>query len=112
MRVGPIKPHECVRAVSRAGFFIAPRLSEGVKAVARLRLRFSSEAVARAVEAALAVDNPASYVRQSRAGLVIEVQVSGPSPRSLRETLEDYLRCAVTAEQAAMSARSRRRERL
>jgi len=83
-----------------------------MRARAVLKLHFPTEAIAEAVERAVAVDNPAHYVRQSRRGAVLEVEVDGPSARSLRATLDDYLRCAATAEQAAQGARPAGAERL
>jgi hypothetical protein len=82
-----------------------------MRARAVLQLRFPSEESARAVARAVAVDNPPHLV-QSRRGAVLHAKATGPSPRSLRETLDDYLRCAVAAEQAAQRGRPRALERL
>lgn len=75
---------------------------------ATVRLRFADAKTASAVARALAVDNPHSYVRQHLEGPTVVARMKGPTLPSLRETLDDYLRCVSAAATTASAARGRR----
>ena len=72
---------------------------------ARVVLRFSAPATARAVGAALRVDNVGTGLKQGVRGARLTAEAPGASARSLRATLDDWLRCAAAAEPAAHASR-------
>ena len=77
---------------------------EGSQAVARVELRFESEALARAVGAATQVDDPPAYARTAVDGRTVVFEASGPGVASVRESVDDFLRCAIAADAAAKAA--------
>jgi len=76
-----------------------------MRARAVVSLRFEDEATAKAVALSTAVDNPPAHAAQSTAGRKVTLEAHGPTLPSLRETLDDWLRCAATAAEAARRAR-------
>jgi hypothetical protein len=81
-------------------------LAQLMRARAVVALRFQDAAQARAIARATGIDNPPAYCKQNVEGRVLHFEAEGPSMESLRETLDDWLRCAGAAAQAA--ARGRR----
>ncbi len=71
-----------------------------VRIAAQVELRFDTARTAAAVALATAVDNPPKGVRQRQAGRVVRFEAAPASPRSLRQTLDDWLRCAAAAAEA------------
>lgn len=76
-----------------------------VRVRASVTLRFEDARTARAVARATEVDNPARGVEQALAGRVVEFNLDPAAPRSLRESLDDWLRCAAAAAESARRAR-------
>jgi hypothetical protein len=76
-----------------------------VRVSARLSLSFEDAQTARAVAAAARLDNPQGGVDQETRGATVTVRVGAASARSVRETLDDWLRCAGAAESSARAAR-------
>jgi hypothetical protein len=76
-----------------------------VKLDARPTLRLTDLKTARAVDKATGVDNPQSGLRQSVAGARLQLEARPASPASLRATLDDWLRCAAAAAEAARHAK-------
>lgn len=74
-----------------------------------ITLRFEDAATAAAVDAATSPDNPASHVRQTRAGHALYFEAWGPSVSSVRESADDFLRCATSGLKAATLATGRPR---
>ncbi len=75
-----------------------------VIASARVALTFAGAAEARAIGAALAVDNPGEAVSQKVEGRRVLLEVRAGAVLSLRATLDDWLRCAAAAQ--ALAARA------
>ena len=77
-----------------------------VKATVRAKaeLTFVSAKIAAAVAGATAVDNNGSGLSQSVAGRTLRVELEASTPRSVRASLDDWLRCATAASEAARRA--------
>ncbi len=78
---------------------------DGVRLRATVTLNLPDEKTARAVASATSVDNPRRGLSQRARGRTVELRASAASARSLRETLDDWLRCATAAAEAARRAR-------
>jgi tRNA threonylcarbamoyladenosine modification (KEOPS) complex Pcc1 subunit len=72
-----------------------------VKVSARVVLEFGSAAQAKAVGAALAVDNPSTGAAQNVEAKRVLLHVDSGAVGSVRETLDDWLRCAAAAQGSA-----------
>jgi tRNA threonylcarbamoyladenosine modification (KEOPS) complex Pcc1 subunit len=70
-----------------------------------ITLTFRDASTARAVFEATRVDNPARGLTQRVRGNSLELRVAPATSRSLRATLDDWLRCASAAAEAAHRAR-------
>lgn len=79
-----------------------------VSVSARVVLAFASPAAARAIGAALAVDNPAQAVAQKVVGARVVLEVGEGKANAVRETLDDWLRCAAAAQGAVGARRAKR----
>ena len=75
---------------------------------ARVVLAFDRPAEARAVAAALSVDNPHEAVTQKVEGGRVVLEVGEGRASGVRETLDDWLRCAAAAQGAAAARRANR----
>ena len=71
---------------------------------AQVVLTFDSARTAAAVARSTAVDNPPAGVRQRQAGRIVRFETGPLPPRSVRHTLDDWLRCAAAAAEAARRA--------
>ena len=76
-------------------------LGLNLEVAARVELTFDSPRTAAAVARATAVDNPLHGVRQRQVGRIVRFEAAPAPPRSLRQTLDDWLRCATAAAEAA-----------
>jgi hypothetical protein len=103
MAAAGIKPPEPVRGQGGQG---VARVQ--VQVSARAVLAFGSAAQARAAGAALAVDNPSGGAGQRVHGRRVLLDVPSGAVTSVRETLDDWLRCAAAAQGAAAAAGARR----
>ncbi len=72
-----------------------------LRITAQVALTFDSARTAAAVAGATAVDNPREGVRQHQEGRTVRFEADPAAPRSLRQTLDDWLRCATVAAEAA-----------
>ena len=81
-----------------------------MKSSARLTLGFDDLDSARAVAAAVAVDDD-GYVRTTRRGRTLIAEAAADGPMSLLHTLDEYLACISVAERTSKAARPRGRTR-
>ena len=81
-----------------------------MKSSARLTLGFDDVDSARAVAAAVAVDDD-GYVRTTRRGRTLIAEAAADGPMSLLHTLDEYLACISVAERTSKAARPRERTR-
>jgi len=81
-----------------------------MKSSARLTLGFDDLDSARAVAAAVAVDDD-GYVRTTRRGRTLIAEAAADGPMSLLHTLDEYLACISVAERTSKAARPRERTR-
>jgi hypothetical protein len=77
---------------------------KGTRADARIELRFETTALARAVAAATEVDDPPAFARTTVKDRTVSFAARGPSLASVRESADDFLRCAIAAAGAAKAA--------
>ena len=77
---------------------------KGTRADARIELQFETKALARAVAAATGIDDPPAFARTTVKGRTVRFEASGPSLASVRESSDDFLRCAIAAMAAARAA--------
>ena len=75
-----------------------------MKSSARLTLGFDDVDSARAVAAAVAVDDD-GYVRTTRRGRTLIAEAAADGPMSLLHTLDEYLACISVAERTSKAAR-------
>lgn len=75
-----------------------------MKARARLLLEFPDAATAKAVAAAVAIDDE-GYIRTRRTSGTIRAEASADGALRLLHTLDDYLACVSVAERTAWEAR-------
>ena len=75
-----------------------------MKSSARLTLGFDDLDSARAVAAAVAVDDD-GYVRTTRRGRTLIAEAAADGPMSLLHTLDEYLACISVAERTSKAAR-------
>ena len=81
-----------------------------MKSSARLTLEFEDADSARAIAAAVALDDD-DYIRTTRRGRTLIAEATADGPMSLLHTLDDYLACISVAERTAKEARPRERAR-
>jgi hypothetical protein len=81
-----------------------------MKTTARLTLTFADAAEARAIAAAVALDD-SGYIRTALRGRTLVAAASADGPMSLLHTLDDYLACVSVAERTTEEARPRGRAR-
>ena len=81
-----------------------------MKTTARLTLTFADAAEARAIAAAVALDD-SGYIRTTVRGRTLLATTSTDGPMSLLHTLDDYLACVSVAERTTEEARPRGRAR-
>jgi hypothetical protein len=81
-----------------------------MKSSARLTLGFDDLDSARAVAAAVAIDDD-GYIRTTRRGQTLIAEAAADGPMSLLHTLDEYLACISVAERASEAARPRGRTR-
>ena len=81
-----------------------------MKSSARLTLGFDDLDSARAVAAAVAVDDD-GYIRTTRRGRTLIAEAAADGPMSLLHTLDEYLACISVAERTSKAARPRERTR-
>jgi hypothetical protein len=81
-----------------------------MKSAAHLNLGFADVGTARAIAAAVAVDDD-HYIRTTRRGRTLTAEASADGPMSLLHTLDDYLACISVAERTSKEARLRGRTR-
>ena len=81
-----------------------------MKSAARLTLEFDDADSARAIVAAVAIDDD-GYIRTTRRGRILIAEATADGPMSLLHTLDDYLACISVAERTAKEARPRGRAR-
>jgi len=81
-----------------------------MKSSARLTLGFDDLDSARAVAAAVAVDDD-GYVRTTRRRRTLIAEAAADGPMSLLHTLDEYLACISVAERTSKAARPRERTR-
>jgi len=81
-----------------------------MKSSARLTLGFDDVDSARAVAAAVVVDDD-GYVRTTRRGRTLIAEAAADGPMSLLHTLDEYLACISVAERTSKAARPRERTR-
>ncbi len=81
-----------------------------MKSSARLTLEFGDADSARAIVAAVAIDDD-RYVRTTRRGRFVIAEATADGPMSLLHTLDDYLACISVAERTAREAHPRGRTR-
>ena len=81
-----------------------------MKSSARLTLGFDDVDSARAVAAAVVVDDD-GYVRTTRRGRTLIAEAAADGPMSLLHTLDEYLACISVAERTSKAARPRGRTR-
>ena len=83
-----------------------------MKSSARLTLGFDDLDSARAIAAAVAVDDD-GYIRTTRRGRTLMAEAAADGPMSLLHTLDEYLACISVAERTSKAAgppgRTRRR---
>ena len=75
-----------------------------MKSSARLTLGFDDLDSARAVAAAVAVDDD-GYIRTTRRGRTLIAEAAADGPMSLLHTLDEYLACISVAERTSKAAR-------
>ena len=75
-----------------------------MKSSARLTVGFDDVDSARAVAAAVAVDDD-GYVRTTRRGRTLIAEAAADGPMSLLHTLDEYLACISVAERTSKAAR-------
>ena len=75
-----------------------------MKSSARLTVGFDDVDSARAVAAALAVDDD-DYIRTTRRGRTLIAEAAADGPMSLLHTLDEYLACISVAERTSKAAR-------
>ena len=81
-----------------------------MKSSARLTLGFDDLDSARAIAAAVAVDDD-GYIRTTRRGRTLIAEAAADGPMSLLHTLDEYLACISVAERTSKAARPRERTR-
>ena len=81
-----------------------------MKSAARLTFEFDDTDSARAIVAAVAIDDD-RYIRTTRRGRILIAEATADGPMSLLHTLDDYLACISVAERTAKEARPRGRAR-
>jgi hypothetical protein len=81
-----------------------------MKSAARLTLEFDDVDSARAIAAAVAIDDD-RYIRTTRRGRTLMAEAAADGPMSLLHTLDDYLACISVAERTAKEAHPRGRTR-
>ena len=81
-----------------------------MKSTARLTLTFGDPTTARAIEAAVSVDDE-GYIKTTRRGRTVVAEATAEGPMQLLHTLDDYLACVSVAERTAREARPRGRAR-
>ena len=81
-----------------------------MKSSARLTLGFDDVDSARAIAAAVAVDDD-DYIRTTRRGRTLIAEAAADGPMSLLHTLDEYLACISVAERTSKTARPRGRTR-
>ncbi len=79
-----------------------------MKSAARLTLGFDDANSARAIAAAVAIDDD-HYIRTTRRGRTLIAEATANGPMSLLHTLDDYLACISVAERTSKEARPRGR---
>lgn len=72
-----------------------------------MTLTFRDARTCKAVAAALEVDNPKGGMVQKVQGATLVLTAKAASAKSLRETLDDWVRCAAAAEAAAAAGGKR-----
>ena len=75
-----------------------------MKSSARLTLGFDDLDSARAIAAAVAVDDD-GYIRTTRRGRTLIAEAAADGPMSLLHTLDEYLACISVAERTSKAAR-------
>jgi hypothetical protein len=75
-----------------------------MKSVARLTLAFDDVTSARAIVAAIALDDE-GYIRTIRRGRTLVAEANADGPMGLLHTLDDYLACISVAERTLKEAR-------
>jgi len=81
-----------------------------MKSSARLTLGFDDLDSARAIAAAVAIDDD-DYIRTTRRGRTLIGDAAADGPMSLLHTLDEYLACISVAERTSKAARPRERTR-
>ena len=79
-----------------------------MKSEARLTIGFKDVDSARAVAAAVAIDDD-HFIRTTRRGRTLTAEATAEGPMSLLHTLDDYLACISVAERTTKEARPRGR---
>jgi hypothetical protein len=74
-----------------------------MKSSARLTLEFEDADAAKAIAAAVEIDDD-GYVRTTRRGRTLVAEATADAPMSLLHTLDDYLACVSVAERTAKEA--------
>ena len=75
-----------------------------MKSSARLTLGFDDLDSARAIAAAVAIDDD-DYIRTTRRGRTLIGEAAADGPMSLLHTLDEYLACISVAERTSTAAR-------